>query len=115
MALWKTARNPGFQPGYEFLKGQATLAALAAAAAAPLLLLVTLLPRALVLPVFCLLALTGAALVAAVAWIGSARRHSDRITPWDIAGALVFIGFAAGAISDPDRVLALFDRMSMTR
>lgn len=115
MAPWKSVRNPAYQPGLKLLKDQVTLAALAATAAAPLLLLVMLLPRSLVLPVLCLVALTGAALVAALAWFGNARRHSENITPWDIAGALVFIGFTAGAMSDPDQVLALFDRVSMMR
>jgi hypothetical protein len=110
MDRWRSARV--YRPGLAILKTQV---ALVAAAAVPLLLLIMLLPRPSVLPVLSLLALTGAGLVAAYAWFSSAQYHSDRVTPWDIAGALAFIGFAAGAVSEPDQVLALLDHASMTR
>lgn len=113
MDRWRSAR--AYRPALDILKTQVALVALVATAAVPLLLLITLLPRPSVLPVLCLLALAGAGLVAAYAWFSSAQRHSDRVTPWDIAGALALIGFAAGAVSEPDQVLALFDRASMTR
>ena len=102
------------QQRLDFIGTQVTLAALVAGAAAPIAFLVSLVPRAQVLPVLCLLALAGAALVALAAWWRGARSGGDRITPWDVAGALALIGFAAGMLSEPHTVLALFDREAVT-
>ena len=101
------------QQRLKFIGTQLTLAALAAAAVAPFALLVSLVPRAQVLPVLCLMALTGAALVSLAAWWRGARRHGERVTAWDVAGALAFIGFAAGMLSEPQSVVALFEQEAM--
>jgi ABC-type Na+ efflux pump permease subunit len=81
----------------------------------PFLVLIALVPRPIVLPMLCVLALAGAALAAVFAWLRNAQRYSDRVTPWDVAGALALIGFAAGAVSEPDQVLLLFERQSLTQ
>jgi hypothetical protein len=86
-----------------------------AAAAVPFLVLIALVPRPIVLPMLCVLALAGAALAAGFAWFSRAKRQSERVTPWDVAGALALIGFAAGAVSEPDQVLLLFERQSLTQ
>jgi hypothetical protein len=99
--------------GRDALKPQTVLAGLTAAAAAPILLLALMLPPALVLPALSLAALALAGHVAIAAWC--ARRDGDRVTLWDIAGAIAFIGFAAGMISDPDHVVQLFDRSAMSK
>src|SRR5262249_41807320 len=91
----------------DLIATQATLAALATAAVAPIALLVSLVPRPQVLPVLCLVALTGSALVALAAWWLGAPRHGDHVTIWDIARALAFIGFAAGMLSELHAVLQL--------
>jgi hypothetical protein len=124
MERWKPAhiRHPVRQQWLEVIATQVTLAALVAAAAAPIALVASLVPRAQVLPVLCLLALAGAALVALAAWCRSARRDGDRITDhitdhitsWDVAGALALVGFAAGMLSEPHSVLALFEQEAMT-
>jgi hypothetical protein len=98
-----------------FVGTQLTLAALAVAAVAPLAFIVSLVPRAQVLPVLCLVALAGAGLVALLAWWRGAQRHGDDVTTWDVAGALAFIGFAAGMLSETSSVLALFDQEAMKR
>lgn len=47
-----------------------------------------------------------AAVVALVAWArGSMPRH--RVTYWDVAGALTFIGIGAAAMIDPEQMLRL--------
>lgn len=83
------------------------LAAMAATAALPLLLLSSLLPRPLVLPVLSLIAIAGAAILSFVAWRRGAVRHSPQVTAWDVAGAFAFIGFAAAMLSDPEQVIYL--------
>jgi hypothetical protein len=107
MNRWKIAQARAQRPGLEFLKTQAKFAAIAAAAAAPLLLLLSLTPRALALPVVCLLAIAGALFIATFAWWRGAISKPDRVSFWDVAGALALIGFAAGMLSEPDQVLHL--------
>ncbi len=84
------------------------LVAMAVTAALPLLLLASQLPRPLVLPVLSLIALTGAAIVALVAWRLNIDRNARHVTTWDIVGALTFIGFAAAMLSKPDQILIYF-------
>jgi hypothetical protein len=91
------------------LQPHADLAAIVVAAALPILLLSLLLPRPLVLPVLCLVSIAGAAVALFVAWRRGAVRHSPRVTAWDVAGALAFIGFTAGMLSNPEQVIYLTD------
>jgi hypothetical protein len=124
MERWKqvTIRQSGRQQRLDLIGTQLTLAALMAAAAAPIALVASLVPRDQVLPVLCLVALAGAMLVALIAWWWCARRDSNHmsdhvpghVTPWDVAGALALIGFAAGILSDPQSVLALFEQEAMS-
>jgi len=93
----------------EPLHTQMKLAAMAATAALPLWLLAALLPRPLVLPVLCLIAVAGAAVVSFFAWRRGTIRDSQHITAWDIAGALAFIAFAAAMLSNPEQVIYLAD------
>lgn len=94
---------------HEPLPPHSELAAMFAIAVLPLLLLWSLLPRPLVLPVFCLVSIAGAAVTLAVAWRRRTARHSSQINAWDVAGALAFIGFAAGMLSNPEQVIYLTD------
>ena len=93
----------------EPLQTHARLAAMVAIAAAPLLLLGSALPRPLVLPVLCLIAIAGAGVVSLIAWRRGATRQPDHVTAWDVAGALLFVGFAAGMLSDPAQVTHLVE------
>jgi hypothetical protein len=108
MKHWKPAHAREARAGLDIIKTHVMLVALAAAAAAPIALLSSLIPRSQGLPLFCLLALTGASLVALVAWWRRAPRHGDQVTLWDVAGALALIGFAAGMLSDTNSILSLF-------
>ena len=107
MNHWKPAHAREARAGLDIIKTHVMLFALAAAAAAPIALLSSF-PRSQGLPLFCLLALTGASLVALVAWWRRAPRYGDQVTLWDVAGALALIGFAAGMLSDTNSILSLF-------
>jgi hypothetical protein len=115
MAGWKNTRARAYRLSPDVVRTQATLAALTAMAAAPLLALTALLPRPQVLPALCLLALAGAGVAALYAWWRNANRHAQRVTGWDVAGALVFIGCAAGMLSDAESILELFGHARLTR
>jgi hypothetical protein len=93
----------------EPLHTQMKLAAMAATAALPLWLLAALLPRPLVLPTLCLIAIAGAGIVSFVAWQRGTVRDSQRVTAWDAAGALAFIACAAAILSNPEQVTYLTD------
>jgi hypothetical protein len=75
--------------------------------AVPLVLLLAFAPRPLVLPLFGMGALALSAAFACLAWWQAVDWKGSRVTLWDIAGALAFIGFAAVLLSDPETVLPL--------
>lgn len=112
-------RKPaGFYPHWripEPLHTHTRLAAMAVAAALPLLLLVVLFPRPLVLPVLCLVAIVGAAVVSFVAWKRDSARDAQHVTAWDIAGALVLVGCAAAMLSQPEQVFHLAETVPTLR
>jgi hypothetical protein len=83
------------------------LAILSGVLATPLILLLALAPPPLVLPLFGMSALALAAAFAFLAWWQACDWYADRITKWDIAGALAFIGFATVLLSEPEIVLPL--------
>ena len=83
--------------------------------AAGILTIVSLAPPTLILPVLSLVATTSAAVVALVAWFSGAARHSNEVTSWDVAGALAFIGFAAGMLTGRERCCELFGPETMAR
>jgi hypothetical protein len=84
-----------------------TLTAMVATVVVPLFLLTSLIPRPLVLPVLCLIAIASAAMVSFFAWHRGLTNDRQRITAWDIAGALAFVGVAAAILSNPDQVALL--------
>ena len=96
----------------EPLQTHLKLAAMAATAALPLLLLASLLPRPLVLPVVCLIAVFGAGVASFVAWRCGTVRDSQNVTTWDVAGALAFIACASAIMSDPTQVAHLTDAVA---
>jgi hypothetical protein len=108
----------GFYPHWripEPLQTHTRLAGMAASAALPLLLLTVLLPRPLVLPVLCLVAIAGAAVVSFVAWKRGSARDAQHLTAWDVAGALVLVGCAAAMLSQPEQVIYLAETASTLR
>ena len=84
------------------------MAVLAALSAAPILVAISLVPRAAAVPVICLTAFGLAAVVALAAWSLGARRDRDNVTPWDIAGAFVLVGCAAAVLAEPENILQTF-------
>jgi hypothetical protein len=99
----------------EPLHTQTKLAAMAATAALPMLLLALFVPRPLVLPVLCLIAVAGAAAASLVAWKRGSVRDAHHVTAWDVAGALAFVGCAAAMLSNPEQVLILADTVPTLR
>lgn len=89
------------------LQEQIKLAAMVAIAAVPLFALASVVPRPLVLPVACLIAVAGALVVSLIAWRRGIVWNSAHVTERDVAGALAFIACAAAILSDPNQVAAL--------
>jgi len=69
---------------------------------------VALAPAPLILPIISIICLATAAAVALAAWQTRARRQSESVTLWDVAGAMAFVGFAAAMLSKPENVLYAF-------
>jgi hypothetical protein len=88
---------------------QIKLVAMAAVAAFPLLLLASLVPRPLVLPTLCLIAIGGAGIVAFVAWWRDTVGAAQHVTAWDVAGALAFVACASAILSNPEQLIYLAD------
>jgi hypothetical protein len=82
--------------------------AILALTAIPGFAIVWLMSAPLLLPSLSLAVLVNAGCVALLAWFLRAKRHTDHVNLWDIAGAYAFIGFASGMISKPEHVLQLF-------
>lgn len=107
MACLGPARASSHSSPLRLLRSHAPLAISVGLVALPILLLAWLLPPLLVLPVFGVLSLSGAAVVASLAWCIGAKHDSESVTAWDAAGALVFIGFAATILGEPEHLLQL--------
>lgn len=65
-------------------------------------------PRAIALPAASLVSIFLAAAVAIYAYHARTNYHAKGLTFWDLAGMLAFIGFGAGAMSEPLAALELF-------
>ncbi|MPZ57638.1 MAG: hypothetical protein GEU91_14285 [Rhizobiales bacterium] len=105
---WKPQRRLAYADIVDALRPHAALALFTLLAAIPLLLIASLTPAPLVLPVFSIIFLAFAGLVALFAWQTSAVRHSRTVTSWDVAGAFAFVGFAAAILSKPENILLAF-------
>jgi len=82
------------------------LALLSVLIAAPAFLIIRLLEPELVLPALSLLLFSDAAIAAIVA-----RRNSENVMLWDIAGAFTMMGCAAAIFSEPDQVALFFEQL----
>jgi len=65
-------------------------------------------PIPLVLPIASLLLLIAAALVALYAWLTGRSRSGARVTWWDVAAALAFLGCAAAILGEIEHVVEHF-------
>jgi hypothetical protein len=70
---------------------------------------VTALSSTLVAPVASTLLLVMAAAAALVGWLRDGRAEADRLTYWDVAGALTFVGIGAAALIDSEQLARIFD------
>jgi hypothetical protein len=85
---------------------------MAGAALAAFGALVLILPTPLVLPAFAAVAFGVGLAVATWGWFSGAQQQGNRITCWDVASTCVFIGFAAGVLSEPGQVAQLSPLLS---
>jgi hypothetical protein len=108
MARWNTVETYTAQRSALASGPHATVAVLALVAAVPGFVIVWLMSAPLLLPALSLAWLVNAGCVALLAWCLRAKRHTDHVNLWDIAGAYAFIGFATAMISKPEHVLQLF-------
>jgi hypothetical protein len=76
--------------------------------ALPLVLVAAHVPAQLMLPGIAAFALVLAATTAAFGWFMQAERGGSSITIFDVSGACVLIGIAAGAFSEPNQVFQFF-------
>ena len=93
------------------LESLGTLALLSVLIAAPAFLMIRLLEPGVVLPAFSMLLFSDSAIAAIVARAIHARRNSENVTLWDIAGAFTLMGCAATIFSEPDQVALLFEQL----
>jgi len=77
----------------------------------PAFLMIRLLEPRFVLPAFSILLFSDAAIAAILACVIHARRNSESVTLWDIAGAFTMMGCAAAIFSEPDQVVRLFEQL----
>ena len=77
----------------------------------PAFLMIRLLEPGFVLPAFSILLFSDAAIAAILATAIHARKNSENVTLWDIAGAFTMMGCAAAIFSEPDQVVGLFEQL----
>ncbi len=87
------------------------LALLSLLVAAQVFMMIRLLEPGFVLPAFSILLFSDAAIAAIVARAIHARRNSQNVTLWDVAGAFTMMGCAAAIFSEPDQVVRLFEQL----
>jgi hypothetical protein len=92
-----------------------TLVVLSVALAAPAAFVVYRLESHLVLPALSILFFSAAALAAAVALSSNARKNTENLNLWDVAGGLVVTGCAASVMGEPEQVAQLFEHLFETR
>jgi hypothetical protein len=93
------------------LESFGVLALLSMLIAAPAFLMIRLLEPGFVPPAFSILLFSDAAIAAIVARAIHARRNSENVTLWDIAGAFTMMGCAAAIFSKPDQVVRFFEQL----
>ena len=98
----------------EIRDSNARLRVLFVLAALPVVVVALAFPKAVALPAASLISLALATSVALYAYRSGVNYRSRGLTFWDLAGMLAFIGFGAGAVSDPLAALELFG-MNATR
>lgn len=72
------------------------------------LLLIARVPAGAVLPVLSTLSVAAGLVLAAVAYVRGFRLEREWVGPYEVAGALVFVGFAAALMTDAQQAFATF-------
>ena len=88
-----------------------TLIALSFAVALPAFFIVYSLEHHLVLPALSVLFFGTAALAAIMAFSIKAKKNTETLNLWDIAGGLVITGCAASVMGEPEQVAQLFEHL----
>ena len=88
-----------------------TLIALSVAVAIPAFFIVHTLETHLVLPALSVLFFGTAALAAIMALSARARKNTENLNLWDVAGGLVITGCAASVMGEPEQVAQLFEHL----
>jgi hypothetical protein len=109
MAITKPAKNLAGGTSPPAIGPQVAFAGAVVIALTPLALSGSVVPHDLVLPATCTLFLVLAALVAICAWRTRCVAAAERVTYWDVAGALTLIGFWAAAMIDPDQMVRIVE------
>lgn len=92
--------------------GRCFLMVLATAVAAGWLMLTAQVPTPLILPALSLCMVFAGFLLAATLYLSGSRLTGTVSAPWEVACTLVFLGFAAGILSDGTEAVALLDELS---
>jgi hypothetical protein len=114
MALWKIERDPSGKFVVDDPTQFLDRVALLSIAASPGVLLVSLVPLPLVLPVFSIVAFLMACGIALWAHFSGIRRDEQRIAHWEIAYAFTFMWIAAGILGRPRALIEWLEQLAMT-
>ena len=74
----------------------------------------TMIHPALLLPAFSIVAASAGFAAGFFAWLLGSEQRTTRVSSWDVAGGLMFVGFAAAMMSNPEAALAAFDQPALT-
>ena len=108
MARRNVAVDPRFIPNLPSLDPQSEAISLLIAAALPGLAIAMLVPEWPALSVLCLVSLFNGGVAALFAWRSGIPQGGKRLTAWDFSTACIFVGFAAGMLSDVEHGVQLF-------
>jgi len=114
MALWKIERGSSGKFVLDDPTHFLDTVALISIAASPGLLLVSLIPLPLVLPVFSIMSFLIACSLALYAHVTNIKRDGQRIAHWEIAYAFTFMWVAAGLLGRPRTLIDWLEQLAMT-
>jgi hypothetical protein len=109
MPITNSAKRFGHRTGPWTRGPEVTFAAAVLTVFAALAVCTTTLPSDLVLPVISTLFFVLACLVALVATRWELASEQGKLTYWDVAGALTFIGICVASQVDPDQMVRLVE------
>jgi hypothetical protein len=75
------------------------------------LLLLLRAPAAVVLPALSTASVAAGLLLASLSYARGFRLEPERVGPYEIAGALLFVGFAAALMTDTEQAFAVFEHL----